>query len=214
MRSERQRMFGIDRFGTLLFFLIFAFLISGVSDSGWPKVVGSGANVASLLAGFAATGMIAHRRRMAVLLVVGVASAVLVGFEQTSVLGAIGAFGQAAVLMAILLAVVRRVLAHDRVGLPTILGAISAYVLIGMVFAWIYLAMYGIFDGPILDPDEAGLPTYYSFVVLTTLGFGDITPVDDLVQRLTALEAMTGQIFLATLVARLVSMYGSPARGE
>ena len=100
MHSERQRMFGIDRFGTLLFFLIFAFLISGVSDSGWPKVVGSGANVASLLAGFAATGMMAKRRRMAVLLVVGVASAVLVGFEQTSVLGATGAFGQAAVLMA------------------------------------------------------------------------------------------------------------------
>ena len=115
--------------------------------------------------------------------------------------------------MAILLAVVRRVLAHDRVGLPTILGAISAYVLIGMVFAWIYLAMYGIVDGPLLDPDEAGLPTYYSFVVLTTLGFGDITPVEDLVQRLTALEAMIGQIFLATLVARLVSLYGSPTRG-
>ena len=207
-------MFGLDRFGTLLFFLVFAFLISGVSDSGWPKVAGSIANVASLLAGFAATGMMANRRRTGVLIVIGSASAVLVGFEQTSVAAAIGAFGQAVVLLAILVAVLRRVLAHDRVGLPTLLGAISVYVIIGLVFAWIYAAMYGIVDGPILDPDEAGLPAYYSFVVLTTLGFGDITPVDDLVQRLTALEAMTGQIFLATLVARLVSMYGSPAHRE
>ncbi|MDG1785070.1 MAG: potassium channel family protein, partial [Ilumatobacter sp.] len=72
----------------------------------------------------------------------------------------------------------------------------------------------GLFEGPVLDPDVASLPTYYSFEVLTTLGFGDITPVNDFVQRLTALEAMAGQIFLATLVARLVAMYGSSARSQ
>lgn len=207
-------MFGIDRFGTLLFFLLFAFLVSGVSEAGWPNVVGSVANVASLLAGFAATGLHTNRRRMGVLIVIGVVSAVLVAFEQGSIPATIGAFGQAVVLTAILLAVVRRVLAHERVELPTIAGAIAAYVLIGLIFAWIYLAMSGVIEGPILDPEEAGLPAYYSFEVLTTLGFGDITPIDEFVQRLTALEAMTGQIFLATLVARLVAMYGAPARGE
>lgn len=212
--SDRKRMFGVDRFGTLLFFLLFAFLISGVSDTGWPNVMGSVANVGSLLAGFAATGLAANRRRLGVLVAIGVSSSVLVGFEQTSVASSIGAIGQAVVLTAILLAVVHRVLAHERVELPTLLGAISAYVLIGLVFAWIYLAMYGIVDGPVLDPDETGLPAYYSFVVLTTLGFGDITPVHGIAQRLTALEAMMGSIFLATLVARLVSMYGSSARRE
>jgi hypothetical protein len=207
-------MFGVDRFGTLLFFLLFAFLISGASENGWANVVGSAANVASLVAGFTATGLLGNRRRMVVLIVVGVVSAVLVSFEQTSVAGALGAFGQAVVLGAILIAVVRRVLAHQRVGLPTITGAIAAYVLIGLVFAWVYLGMYGVLDAPILDPDLVGLPAYYSFEVLTTLGFGDITPVHDLVQRLTAIEAMTGQIFLATLVARLVSMYGAPTHSE
>jgi hypothetical protein len=53
-----------------------------------------------------------------------------------------------------------------------------------LLFAWIYLAMGSLFDGPVLDPNVASLPTYYSFVVLTTL------------------------------VARLVSMYGSPMRTE
>jgi hypothetical protein len=207
-------MFGVDRFGTLLFFLLFAFLISGMNEDRWANVVGSVANVGSLVAGFTATGLLGNRRRMGLLIVVGVVSAVLVGLEQTSVAGALGAFGQAVVLGAILIAVVRRVLAHQRVGLPTITGAIAAYVLIGLVFAWIYLGMYGVLDAPILDPDLVGLPAYYSFEVLTTLGFGDITPVHDLVQRLTAIEAMTGQIFLATLVARLVSMYGAPTHGE
>jgi len=207
-------MFGIDRFGTLLFFLLFAFLVSGLSEAGWPNVVGSVANVASLIAGFVATGLSANRRRLGVLVAIGIISAVLVGFQQETIPGAIGALGQAIVLGAILLAVVRRVLAHEQVGLPTIAGAIAAYVLIGLIFAWIYLAMSGLVDGPAFEPDTAGLPTYYSFVVLTTLGFGDITPVHDLVQRLTALEAIAGQIFLATLVARLVSMYGAPARGK
>ena len=207
-------MFGLDRFGTLLFFLLFAFLISGVDDTGWPNVMGSIANVGSLLAGFAATGLAANRRRLGVLVAIGVSSAVLVGFEQTSVASSIGAIGQAVVLAAILLAVVHRVLAHERVEVPTLLGAISAYVLIGLVFAWIYLALYGIVDGPVLNPDETGLPAYYSFVVLTTLGFGEIIPVHGIAQRLTALEAMMGSIFLATLVARLVSMYGSSARRE
>jgi hypothetical protein len=207
-------MFGVDRFGTLLFFLLFAFLISGMNEDRWANVVGSVANVGSLVAGFTATGLLGNRRRMGLLIVVGVVSAVLVGLEQTSGAGALGAFGQAVVLGAILIAVVRRVLAHQRVGLPTITGAIAAYVLIGLVFAWIYLGMYGVLDAPILDPDLVGLPAYYSFEVLTTLGFGDITPVHDLVQRLTAIEAMTGQIFLATLVARLVSMYGAPTHSE
>ena len=206
-------MFGVDRFGTLLFFLLFAFVISGVGGTGWPNVVGSVANVAALLAGFTATGLGADRRRLGVLVAIGAASSLLVGFPQTSVANMIGALGQAVVLTAVLVAVVHRVLAHERVRLSTLLGAISAYVIIGLVFAWIYLALYGIVQGPVLNPDETGLPAYYSVVVLTTLGFGEITPVDGIAQRLTALEAMMGQIFLATLVARLVSMYG-PARSE
>ena len=50
MPSDRKRMFGVDRFGTLLFFLLFAVLISGVGAAGWPNVVGSVANVGSLIA--------------------------------------------------------------------------------------------------------------------------------------------------------------------
>jgi len=207
-------LFGVDRFGTLLFCLLSAFLISGAGSSGWPNVVGSIANVAALVAGFAATGLAADRRRLAVLVGIGVVSAVFVGLDGDSNLAAVGAFGQAIVLGAILLAVVRRVLQHDRVGLPTIAGAIAAYVLIGLVFSWVYAGLGYALNGPIFEPEVTGLPMYYSFVVLTTLGFGDVTPVDEFVQRLTAFEAMVGQIFLATLVARLVSMYGAPARRE
>lgn len=206
----RRLTVGPDRFGTLLFFLLTSFVVSGATGSGWPKVVSSMGNLAALLAGFAATGLWNDRARMISLLTLGSVSAVLVGqFEQTSIPSGLGSLGQAVVLSAILMAVVRRVLSHERVGIPTLAGAVAAYFLIGLMFAWLHLAAYGFLDGPILQPEVGELPAYFSFVVLSTLGFGDVTPVHDLVKRVTAVEAVTGQIFLATLVARLVSMYGS-----
>jgi voltage-gated potassium channel len=48
---------------------------------------------------------------------------------------------------------------------------------------------------------------YFSFVALTTLGFGDLSPSEGLPQALTVLEALVGQIFLVTLVARLVTLW-------
>jgi voltage-gated potassium channel len=49
--------------------------------------------------------------------------------------------------------------------------------------------------------------TYYSFVTLTTLGYGDITPVTDPARSLSLLEAVMGQLYLAVLVARLVGIH-------
>jgi hypothetical protein len=212
MQLRRRLRIGPDQFATLLCFLLVSLLISGVSTRPWTTVVGAAANLGALLAGFAASGMWSNRRRMGILFAIGLLGSVAVGtFSQTSVAAGVGALGQALVLGAVLVAVVGRVVSHQEVGAGTILGAIAAYFLIGTVFSWLYLASYGLFDPPILDPDVQGLPTYYSFVVLSTLGFGDITPVHPFVERLTAIEAVTGQIFLATLVARLVSVY-RPAR--
>ena len=215
MQLRRRLTIGPDQFGTLLVLLVTSFLISGVSDSVWPRLVVSATNLGVLLAGLAASGAWADRRWIWVLLATGISSSVIVGSSpQTSTIAGLAALGQVVVLAVVLFAVVGRVLSHDRVGMPTIMGAIAAYFLIGMVFAWVYQAAYGLLDLPILRPEEPGLPAYYSFVVLSSLGFGDVTPVDELVKRVTAIEAVTGQIFLATLVARLVSMYGSLAHPD
>lgn len=213
MRSGRRLTPGLDRFGALLFFLILAFLLSGLSEDTWPSIVGSLANIAALVVGFSSTGMRDNHRRTLIFVVIGfVGLALIAGFEPTSAAAGIGAALQAIVLGAILGALVRRVLQHDEVTMPTIMGVISAYVLIGMIFAWVYLAMIGFRPGEVISPPKTELPVYYSFVVLSTLGFGDITPVDELAKRITALEAVTGQIFLATVVARFVSLYGQAPR--
>ena len=50
---------------------------------------------------------------------------------------------------------------------------------------------------------------YYSFATLTTLGYGDITPATSHVRSLAILEAVTGTLYIAVLIARLVGLYGS-----
>jgi len=198
-----------DRFGLLVMLLVASFLVSGIDRGGGVRLVASLLNLAALVVGFTSTRRFARRWVLAALVGVGVAGSVLVtGDSPESLAAAIGASLEVVVLGALTIAVVFRVVSHERVNNQTILGAIAAYFLIGQVFAWAYLALPGYLDEPILDPANAGeLPIYYSYVVLTTLGFGDITPVTALAERITVLESITGQMFLAILVARLVSVY-------
>ena len=51
---------------------------------------------------------------------------------------------------------------------------------------------------------------YFSFVTLSTVGYGDITPVSRIARMLAAMEAMTGLLYVAVLIARLVSLYSTP----
>ena len=120
----------------------------------------------------------------------------------------VASWSQSVVLAAILMATVARVLEHKQVHLQTLLGAFSAYFLIGLVFSWLYIGLNQIgtpfFGSP---TSEAEFP-YFSFITLTTVGYGDYVAVGRFNQRLVVIEALVGQIFLASLVARLVTLYG------
>jgi hypothetical protein len=105
---------------------------------------------------------------------------------------------------------ISRVLHHRRVTSETVLGALCAYVLIGLLFAFVYIAVDELRDAPFFvqpGPHDQGEFLYFSFVALTTLGFGDLSPSEGLPQALTVIEALIGSIFLVTLVARLVTLW-------
>lgn len=146
---------------------------------------------------------------MLALVPLSVIGVILVGSLSVDRLGgAIGATAQVIVLTVVTLVIVGDTFKHERVTNQTLLGAVSAYFLIGQVFAWVYLALPGYLDEQVVAPaGGTGIPDYYSYVVLTTLGFGDITPVGAFAQRVTVLEAVLGQMFLAILVGRLVALY-------
>ncbi|MHC4291986.1 MAG: ion channel [Planctomycetota bacterium] len=91
----------------------------------------------------------------------------------------------------------------------TIKGGISIYFLLGLFWAVLYMIMLT-FDPNALTnvPKEtAGLDCYYySFATLTTLGYGDITPVADYAKILAILEAVAGPVYLAIFVAQIIGM--------
>jgi hypothetical protein len=117
--------------------------------------------------------------------------------------------------------VIQRVFTGTRVTADTINGSICGYLLIGVTWAvllgLVEALVPGSFDIPGLAPGilaegaQAGplVPhlLYFSFVTLTTLGYGDILPVEPLARTLAWLEAVAGQIYLTVLVARLVGLH-------
>jgi hypothetical protein len=113
---------------------------------------------------------------------------------------------------------------HDIVGSnrstsERIFGALCAYIFIGMLFALLYARLefqdpnefaFSVSSNAIVESaasESSLLPlfTYYSFVTLTTLGYGDITPVSDAARTLAWMEALIGQLYLAVMVAGFVA---------
>jgi hypothetical protein len=110
-----------------------------------------------------------------------------------------------------LLAILNRIAHHERVGFQTVMGGVAAYALIAFVMAAVFHSLQFLTGTSALDGVVAsGDYVYFSFVTLTTVGYGDITPSTELAKRLAVVEAFVGQVFLITLVARLVSLWGRP----
>jgi hypothetical protein len=119
--------------------------------------------------------------------------------------------------------VLRHVLESRAVTWDTVAGALSVYLLLGvisaMTFALVELTHPGsyLFGGQPLAEAHVTRGSlvpqflYLSFVTLTTLGYGDVLPVTAVARRITVLEAVIGQIYLAVLIARLVALQVSPS---
>ena len=123
-------------------------------------------------------------------------------------------------------AVLLSVLQQDRVTTDTILGGICVYLLVGMVFVLLFSWLEHASPGSFLvesermtelfpsAPERFSPLIYFSFVTLTTLGYGDVHPAGELAQMLCVGEAVVGQMYLTILVARLVGLHISHARCE
>lgn len=113
-----------------------------------------------------------------------------------------------------------------RVSADTIVGGICVYLLIGLCFAMMFGLICDVEPGSIAEGEPPVAITramsgefshatkllYYSFVTITTLGYGDITPRTELAQMLAVAEAVIGQLYLAIFVARLVALYVAEVR--
>jgi hypothetical protein len=203
----------LDSYASLLLLLLANFfLLELVDDRRWGALGSTLLSAAALVVAISDPESGHRIRRGHWLLVaacVALAPIVLI-FDSASVVGLTYLLPVALLVTATLPITISRVLHHRRVTSETILGALCAYVLIGLLFAFLYLAVNDFRSEPFFSqpgPHTQGEFLYFSFVVLTTLGFGDLSPSVGLPQALTVIEALLGSIFLVTLVARLVTLW-------
>ena len=204
----------LDSYASLLALLLLNFfMLELIDDPRWGAVVSTLLGAVALVVAISdpeAGERVSRRQGILIAACVLLAPVVLVT-SSTQVLALAYLLPVALLVGATLPITLVRVLRHRRVTSETVLGALCTYVLLGLTFAFVYLAVSEFRDEPFFvqqGPHQQSEYLYYSFVTLTTLGFGDLSPTVGLPQALTALEALVGQVFLVTLVARLVTLWG------
>jgi hypothetical protein len=214
--------------GKLSYLLVFLLLILFM----YPFFEGSqigGKLFAGFFTGVLITGVYAltdHRNRYLVIsLLLSVPALVLMWAEQY-IEGRMWDILSYAFMAAFTFYIAFRILAHvisaKKVTKDILAGAAGVYLLLGIGWGLLYALVELLAPGSFSSASVSGANTiagwstfnYYSFTTLTTLGYGDITPVTDQAQSLTILEAITGVLFTALLIARLVGLYIYHSRKE
>ena len=111
------------------------------------------------------------------------------------------------------------ILKSKEITLDTLYAAVCVYLLLGILWVPIYGSIEYLSPGAVFVSDSLGASgtistnelIYYSYTTLSTLGYGDIISITPLARILSVLEALTGQLFIVFLVARLVSIYTAKA---
>lgn len=120
-----------------------------------------------------------------------------------------------ALILMIVSVMLRDMFVSTRVDGALIIGSICLYLLLGLMWGFIYIAIDQLYPDSfnydflhiieVYDPMPELM--YFSMVTLTTLGYGDITPLSSPARAMATMQAVTGQIYLTVLVARLVGMH-------
>ena len=115
------------------------------------------------------------------------------------------------------IAILRHLLRRQAVDAETVLGAIAAYLMAGMFFAFLYRAVGAVQTSPPFfgtrGPGTFSQDLFFSFTTLTTTGYGNLVPSANPGQTFAVLEMLIGQLFLVTAVAKVVSAW-RPGQGR
>lgn len=198
------------RYGIVLLLLLatFVFLASGPTGN-WVALVAVLLQGATLLAALYASGASRHLRRLALLVVlIGLLAglvALFVGVDDVT--------GPLFLLNLLLLGtapavIVQSLIRRRVIDIHTVLGALCVYVLLAMLWAFAFAAVGSIGSQPFFAQQRNATVAdyvYFSFVTIATVGYGDLTAAGGLGRALSALEGLTGQLYLVTVIALLVA---------
>lgn len=179
---------------------------------------------AMLLLALRACGVSRHWRRIiTVFALIGLAARILLltGSLLTRTQGeqvrTIGPWGSLILMLLTFIFVVHRLAHHRKVTGSTLLGSITAYLLIPLIFFYGFLVVDSVQSTPFFGRPASGPEyMYFSLTTVTTLGYGDPAPVGNFGQLLATTEALIGQLYLVVVVALIVGLMASrwSAQGE
>jgi Ion channel len=216
-RLELARRIAND-YGVVLILILITFgVMMTLPPEGWGGRVTAVA-VAGLTAvvAFTSSDVRPGRVRLAIVVAAAAVAAAIIAERIPSerLLGV--AFSAVSILLALAaVTILRCVIAGAHVDFRTILGAVSVYALLGLLFAFFFFAVGrwagGEFFTGVAEPRSSDY-LFFSYTTLTTTGYGNLTPAGTVGQSFAVFEMLAGQIFLVTLVAGLVSLWRPGAR--
>ena len=119
----------------------------------------------------------------------------------------------------IIVVLVEYIFVTERVNRDVIFSASTIYLILGNAFTAIYMLIYTLDSEAFVSTTlDTPLPwqrmVYFSYSTLTTLGYGDITPVSPWAQSISSLEAILGLLYIAIILGRMASRYGTAPKSE
>ena len=219
-RVERSRGHELsqirDQFGVVLALLIVTvfFTISAPNEP-WAWLATTATLSVTLMIAMVASG--AHRRWVRAGVAVaatGLVMSTVLAFTQQDARKYLSGTSLLLTLLATA-AILRRVRSYTEINTLIILAAVCVYVLLGMSFAFIFECIEEFGSKPFFTASEAGTRsdfTYFSFVTMATVGYGDLTAQGGLGRAFAVTEGLLGQIYLVTTLAALVGNLGHTRR--
>jgi Ion channel len=201
-----------DAFGLVLLLVLVTFVLTSlISNSGWGAALIMAATAATSIVALTSSHAPPHHVHIAIYLSgVSLLLAIVTAVTGASLWLNLGAAVQVTLLAVAMVAVLIRVVTSVEVNARTILGAISVYTVLGLLFGFAYETIARVQSSPFFE----GAPNihhgdflFFSYTTLTTTGYGDLVPTGQPGEMIATFEMLIGQIFLVTLVAGLVSLW-------
>lgn len=220
---SKRAQFTKHGFRNLLFFLLLYLFISPVLVD-YPSIAIVAHSLLSLALFFSVWAVQKNQnyRSIAMVLLIPVLALYWLGLYKIIPFDLLSAYALLALFyMLLIIAFGGQLIRSHRIDLQVIYGTLCLYLIIGLFWGALYSLLYevspGTFSGELLKMPQGSLLTtfnYFSMVTLTTLGYGDITPQNHAAAALCQIEAITGQFYIAVVVAWLVGNFIADRRNH
>ena len=207
-----------DSYGLVLLLILVTYALSATLAAQWAASLVVGVQIATVWVTLRASRARKSARAIVNVALVAVAVAAIANlfFDAQMAHGRIVSWVSCLLYLIAPASIIRHLVLRRIVDSETVLGAVAAYLMAGMFFAFLYHALGTSQTHPFFGPQGPGTLSqdlFFSFTTLTTTGYGDFVPAGNPGQTFAVLEMLIGQLFLVTAVAKVVNAW-RPGQGR